>query len=385
MGHLQFNDEEKELLIDALADSRQLADRDAATQGKISALMSRITIGIDSSKTPISFAQTAQRIAVTEATARTIAVLHEHGECTHTQVRSGYVAKLWKLKNGIEILMWYGNDGFILSENKTVEWDIEQIKRLAAIDQAATPSPLEGTTQAEFDAVTAIIAEVRRAITIHPVWPLDLLHCTSILTEEVGELNREALRLVYEPETATFDDVVREATHVGATALRFLMEQANMHPINTHPDKYEQAPPFRSIFGAGSMADSDKSTLNSKVIDQVLRNQLRAARQNLDTVFFDLQVPEVIRETLINTLDGGVNEEALIGALAMIKIVLKVAGIKMKGKRRLFEAMREYAAAVNASQGTGIIFPPNAENLMQLSEAASEQLSKHFDTTNGHA
>lgn len=73
-----------------------------------------------------------------------------------------------------------------------------------------------------FDEILAEVAtEIRSAIEKHPRWPVDIVHGAAIVAEECGELQRAALRLVYEGGSRS--DVKGEAIQTAATALRFLV------------------------------------------------------------------------------------------------------------------------------------------------------------------
>lgn len=69
----------------------------------------------------------------------------------------------------------------------------------------------------------AIEAEVKSATNKFPSWPTDPLHAQSILDEEVGELKKAILQVIYEPQKCTIQEVEAEAIQVGAMIVRFLM------------------------------------------------------------------------------------------------------------------------------------------------------------------
>lgn len=75
--------------------------------------------------------------------------------------------------------------------------------------------------------VEDVLAELKRATAKFPTWPTDPLHAMGVLHEEVGELAKAVLQLVYEPHKSTFSDVHAEAVQAAAMALRFLMSLDN--------------------------------------------------------------------------------------------------------------------------------------------------------------
>ena len=77
-------------------------------------------------------------------------------------------------------------------------------------------------TPGEIDRIFASIAlEIIRAEGRHPGWPEDLIHGAAIVAEESGELVQAALQETYEGDHLT--DVIREAVHTAATAVRLLI------------------------------------------------------------------------------------------------------------------------------------------------------------------
>jgi len=64
--------------------------------------------------------------------------------------------------------------------------------------------------------------EIEKAITKFPLWPTDPLHAVAIIGEELGELNRAILQVIYEPGKASVDDVRTEAIQTAAMAIRFV-------------------------------------------------------------------------------------------------------------------------------------------------------------------
>lgn len=67
-----------------------------------------------------------------------------------------------------------------------------------------------------------IYEEIERAIIKFPLWPTDPLHAVAVIGEELGELNRAILQVIYEPGKATVDDVCMEAIQTAAMAIRFV-------------------------------------------------------------------------------------------------------------------------------------------------------------------
>lgn len=71
--------------------------------------------------------------------------------------------------------------------------------------------------------IIKVLDEVRRATAKFPTWPTDPLHAMGVLHEEVGELSKEVLQLVYEPHKTSPAKVREEAIQAAAMALRFAM------------------------------------------------------------------------------------------------------------------------------------------------------------------
>jgi hypothetical protein len=67
-----------------------------------------------------------------------------------------------------------------------------------------------------------IYDEIEKAITKFPLWPTDPLHAVAIVGEELGELNRAIVQVIYEPGKASVDDVRTEAIQTAAMAIRFV-------------------------------------------------------------------------------------------------------------------------------------------------------------------
>jgi len=69
--------------------------------------------------------------------------------------------------------------------------------------------------------VAEIFRELERATAKFPTWPTDPLHALGIVHEEVGELAKEVLQMVYEPHKTNRDKVKAEAIQAAAMCLRF--------------------------------------------------------------------------------------------------------------------------------------------------------------------
>lgn len=80
-------------------------------------------------------------------------------------------------------------------------------------------------TQQLYDLESAVRDELLRAMRKHPTWPTDPLHALGVLNEEIGELQKAVLQLVYEPHPQPVDkaDVQAEALQCAAMCLRFLL------------------------------------------------------------------------------------------------------------------------------------------------------------------
>ena len=71
------------------------------------------------------------------------------------------------------------------------------------------------------DALVDIIAELDRAVTKFPTWPSDIIHASTVVTEESGELAQAALQYVY--EGGDLDKARKEAVQTAVTAIRFII------------------------------------------------------------------------------------------------------------------------------------------------------------------
>lgn len=56
-----------------------------------------------------------------------------------------------------------------------------------------------------------------------PTWPTDAIHAASVVAEEMGELQKGVVQMVYEPWKTGTLHVREEAIQLAAVALRFIM------------------------------------------------------------------------------------------------------------------------------------------------------------------
>ena len=89
---------------------------------------------------------------------------------------------------------------------------------------------MQSLNPSELAALLIIIDEYLKAKEKHPRWPLDVLHASSIVAEESGELVRAALQFTYEGGSEL--ECNKEAGHTGATCLRFLANK----PYTLYPN-----------------------------------------------------------------------------------------------------------------------------------------------------
>ncbi len=75
--------------------------------------------------------------------------------------------------------------------------------------------------------------ELLRARSKHPMWPACPVQRSAIVCEESGELARAALQYNFEYKGQGTGEMRAEATHVGAMAMRFLLELDNIHALQT--------------------------------------------------------------------------------------------------------------------------------------------------------
>ena len=97
-----------------------------------------------------------------------------------------------------------------------------------------TNEPAEGWWPATSSSsvIAEVIAEINRATTKFPTWPTDALHAVGVVSEEMGELQKEVMQLTYEPHKSSKEWVRKEAIQTASMAIRFLMSL----------DRYEFAP-----------------------------------------------------------------------------------------------------------------------------------------------
>lgn len=69
--------------------------------------------------------------------------------------------------------------------------------------------------------------ELKRAMSKFPGWPTDELHALAIVQEELGEVQKDVLQQVYEPERG--HDVEKEMIQALAMGMRFLIARRMGH------------------------------------------------------------------------------------------------------------------------------------------------------------
>lgn len=72
------------------------------------------------------------------------------------------------------------------------------------------------------DVLSAVYAELSKALAKFPTWPTDPLHALAVLGEEFGELTKDVLQMSYEPGKTSAENVRKEAIQTAAMALRFV-------------------------------------------------------------------------------------------------------------------------------------------------------------------
>jgi hypothetical protein len=92
------------------------------------------------------------------------------------------------------------------------------------------------TDQTAKDIFHAIRSEMDRASKVWPNWPNDPMHAMGVLTEELGEMQREANMLCYEPHKASKAALMNEAIQLGAMVFRFIasIESYQFEPGESH-------------------------------------------------------------------------------------------------------------------------------------------------------
>ena len=75
--------------------------------------------------------------------------------------------------------------------------------------------------------ISEVFKEMERAKEKFPTWPNDALHAVGVVAEEMGELQKEVMQLTYEPHKSTKESVKKEAIHLAAMSLRFLLSLEN--------------------------------------------------------------------------------------------------------------------------------------------------------------
>jgi len=79
----------------------------------------------------------------------------------------------------------------------------------------------EGRQMKRNEAIALICAELDRAQSLHPTFPVDTVHQVAVMVEEAGEAMQAALNHVY--HGGPLGAVKTETIHSGAMALRVLM------------------------------------------------------------------------------------------------------------------------------------------------------------------
>lgn len=64
--------------------------------------------------------------------------------------------------------------------------------------------------------------ELKKAKIKFPYWPNDPLHASGIVSEEVGELHKEVLQWMYEPDKTEYENIRKEAIQSLAMLIRFI-------------------------------------------------------------------------------------------------------------------------------------------------------------------
>lgn len=73
-----------------------------------------------------------------------------------------------------------------------------------------------------------VLAEVGRAVKKFPKWRTDPFHALAVVGEEMGEVNKALVQIVYEPEKGvTMGELRAEAIQLAAMALRFIASLDN--------------------------------------------------------------------------------------------------------------------------------------------------------------
>ncbi len=81
--------------------------------------------------------------------------------------------------------------------------------------------------------IAAILGELDRAETLHPTWVKDAVHAAAILTEEAGELQKEANEFHFDKKcnrASKRQKMRTEAIQSGAMAIRFLLHLDEYKP-----------------------------------------------------------------------------------------------------------------------------------------------------------
>lgn len=105
--------------------------------------------------------------------------------------------------------------------------------------KADDPAAKYGIKIVSHPIINEIVMELERATVKFPTWPTDPLHALGVLHEEVGELSKEVLQLVYEPHKSNKEEVRKEAIQAAAMAIRFAMslDSYKYNPGSMHKQK----------------------------------------------------------------------------------------------------------------------------------------------------
>lgn len=71
--------------------------------------------------------------------------------------------------------------------------------------------------------IDSVLHALERAQGKFPTWPTDPIHALNVLSEEYGELSKDVLQCVYEPEKTTQENLKTEAIQLAAMTLRFIL------------------------------------------------------------------------------------------------------------------------------------------------------------------
>lgn len=81
------------------------------------------------------------------------------------------------------------------------------------------------------DVYAAVAAELQRARSKYPQWPLDIVHAAAIASEESGEVVKAVNSLYWGQGADTVADIRAEAVQAIAMWVRFLAETVAMQEV----------------------------------------------------------------------------------------------------------------------------------------------------------